>query len=169
MILRIADGLVDLTKCSVCGYLVHTTDIFDLNSTPKVCKWDIMAMNMDKREKIIAQYPDKFPNGIEVLGKKFVDLGKENKQKEKGDKMIHLGQEVKEKVTGFIGIAIARVEYINGCIQYCVKPKMGQDGRMPEGEYIDEKMLTIESDGVWIESGNTGGEMRDKPKDSYRG
>lgn len=81
--------------------------------------------------------------------------------------MIHLGQEVKDKVTGFTGIAIAKVAYLNGCIQYCVKPKVAKDGKLLAGEYIDDNQLEIIDDGVWIESEDTGGDMEDKPKDRY--
>jgi hypothetical protein len=57
------------------------------------------------------------------------------------------GDKVKCKVTGFIGIIISRMEWLNGCIQYCLKPKMkikkGESIKMPEGEYIDEQQLEL--------------------------
>ena len=62
--------------------------------------------------------------------------------------MIKLGQKVKDKITGFEGIVIAKVEYLTveyltGCIQYCVKPQMRESGKMPEGSYIDEVQLEV--------------------------
>ena len=56
---------------------------------------------------------------------------------------IKLGNKVRDKVTGFEGIATARIEYINKCVQFCVKPKVKEDGKMPDGEYIDVDELEI--------------------------
>ena len=52
-------------------------------------------------------------------------------------KKIKLGNQVKDIVTGFEGIATAKVEYLNGCIQYYVKPKIDEDGKYPSGQYLD--------------------------------
>ncbi|MDR1347825.1 MAG: hypothetical protein LBJ63_05255 [Prevotellaceae bacterium] len=77
---------------------------------------------------------------------------------------IKLGQKVRDMVTGFEGIAIARIEYLNGCIQYCVKPQ-SQKGEMPESEYIDHQQLEVVGDGVdIIPTGEPGGFMPDMPK-----
>jgi len=77
---------------------------------------------------------------------------------------IELGNKVRDKVTGFEGIATARVEYINKCVQYCVKPKVKEDGKMTNGEYIDIDELEIIDDGIVIESKPTGGLQRDCPR-----
>ena len=37
---------------------------------------------------------------------------------------IELGDKVKCKHTGFVGIAVAKTEFINGCIQYEVMPRV---------------------------------------------
>jgi len=84
--------------------------------------------------------------------------------------MIKLGQKVKDKVTGFTGIAIAKIEYLNGCIQFCVKPKIkAKDNKMSEGQYIDVEQLEVVGEGIRVESKPTGGVMGDTPGDSYRG
>jgi len=54
---------------------------------------------------------------------------------------IELGTKVQDKITGFVGTATSRVEYINGCVQYCVVPTVQEDGKMPIGEYIDVSQL----------------------------
>ena len=56
---------------------------------------------------------------------------------------IILGTKVKDKVTGFEGIATARVKYLNGCIQYCVDPKVDKEGKMSKCHYIDFDQLEI--------------------------
>lgn len=79
--------------------------------------------------------------------------------------MIKLGMKVKDRVTGFTGIATAKVEYINGCVQFCVKPPVGVDGKMPEGEYLDVQQLEeVKGEGVDLNQKKTGGPQRDQPK-----
>ncbi len=56
---------------------------------------------------------------------------------------ITLGDTVKCINTGFTGIATAKMEFMNGCIQYEVVPKMGKDKKYPEGEFIDIQSLEI--------------------------
>lgn len=56
---------------------------------------------------------------------------------------IKLGDKVKCKITGFKGIAVARTEFINGCIQWSVLPKGDKSNKMPEEIGIDEQSLEI--------------------------
>jgi hypothetical protein len=60
---------------------------------------------------------------------------------------IELGAKVKNIVTGFTGIATARVEYLNGCIQYCVEGLANKDGKS-EYHYIDEGSLDVVGKGI---------------------
>jgi len=83
--------------------------------------------------------------------------------------MIKLRQKVRDKITGFEGITTARIEYDNGCIQFCVKPKMTEPGKMPEGQYIDVEQLVFIKEGETIDSRPGGGERQDKPKANYSG
>jgi len=56
--------------------------------------------------------------------------------------MIELGQKVKDKVTGFTGMATAKIEYMNGCIQFLVMPRQKKDDKKyPKGSYIDVEQL----------------------------
>ena len=70
---------------------------------------------------------------------------------EKPAKFI-LGQRVRDTVTGFEGIAIGRVVYINGCHQYLVKPrcevKKDEPMKQPEGWYIDDQSLELVDQGI---------------------
>lgn len=77
---------------------------------------------------------------------------------------IKLGNKVRDKVTGYEGVATARVEYLNGCVQFCVKPRVGSDGKMPDHEYIDVQQLEVVSQGDTITPSKTGGPQRDCPK-----
>lgn len=82
--------------------------------------------------------------------------------------MVKLGDTVQDAVTGFVGVATARVEYINGCVQFGVTPK-AVDGKMPDAVYIDHQRLAVHGDPVAMPSSDTGGPMRDTPPSTYRG
>lgn len=67
--------------------------------------------------------------------------------------MIKLGQEIRDKVTGFKGTAIAEVEYLFGCNQFAVSPKMNENGDIKDAEFFDAGRLEILSEGVYTEEG----------------
>jgi hypothetical protein len=78
---------------------------------------------------------------------------------------IKLGDKVKDKVTGYEGIATARVEYLNGCTQYGVSGKVGEDGKVPEALFIDHTQLEVVAEGaVQVESQDTGGPTTRGPR-----
>lgn len=71
---------------------------------------------------------------------------------------IKLGSKVRDKVTGFTGIATARVEYLHGCVQIEIMPPVDKDNKKPDSIYIDEPRLeAIEEKAVNIKSTATGG------------
>jgi len=57
--------------------------------------------------------------------------------------MIALGSEVKDKYSGYKGIAVARTEFINGCVQYHVVAKVTKEHPQPEEIDIDEESLEV--------------------------
>ncbi len=85
---------------------------------------------------------------------------------------IKLGDKVKDKITGFEGIVIARIEYLNGCIQYGVKARV-KEAALKEAEYIDEGQIERLGPGInkpepkptkEKEPRKTGGFQPDAPK-----
>ena len=56
---------------------------------------------------------------------------------------IELGDKVKCKYTGYIGYALAKTEFINGCIQFTILPKWDKKGPNVEGMEIDENSLIV--------------------------
>lgn len=56
---------------------------------------------------------------------------------------FRLKDEVKDTVTGFKGTITARIEYLNGCIQYCVEPKVGKEMKMEKHHWVDEAQLEL--------------------------
>jgi len=80
--------------------------------------------------------------------------------------VIKLGEKVKDEVSGLVGIASARVEYLNGCIQYGVRARVKADGTLPDTIFIDENQLEVVGKGLAIKRKREpiGGEMFDRPK-----
>jgi hypothetical protein len=63
-------------------------------------------------------------------------------EKQKEESMsIKLGQMVKDVITGLRGVAIARIEYMNGFVQYEVQPPVDKDGKWLDGKWFQEKNL----------------------------
>ncbi len=58
---------------------------------------------------------------------------------------IKLGEKVKDSITGFTGIAIAKVEYLNGCVSIEVKSQKLKDGQPIKAHWFDEQNLTRSS------------------------
>lgn len=88
---------------------------------------------------------------------------------------IELGNKVRDRVTGFEGIATAKILFLNGCVQFCVKPSLSKaqinKGEYTEGQYVDVGQLVFVSKGLVELSGekDDGGMMSDMPGDTYRG
>ena len=84
---------------------------------------------------------------------------------------IKLGQKVKDRVTGFTGIVISKLEYLNGCIQLGVKPNKLKDGETLEAEYVDIEQMDVVGNGInkpeKKQKEATGGPQRDVPKKGY--
>jgi len=64
--------------------------------------------------------------------------------------MIQLGDKVKDIISGYVGIAVAKTEFINGCIQYTLTSRVGKDNKLSSEEFgIDEtSLIVIEKDFV---------------------
>lgn len=55
--------------------------------------------------------------------------------------MVKLGDRVKDSITGFAGIAIARCEYLNGCVRVSIQPVKLKDGKPIDELWVDESQL----------------------------
>ena len=54
-----------------------------------------------------------------------------------------LGQKVRDIITGFEGVATGRCEYITGCNQILVAPRVKDDGTKPDPQWLDEDRLEV--------------------------
>jgi hypothetical protein len=59
---------------------------------------------------------------------------------------IDLGEKVEDLITGFTGTVTGRCEYISGCAQYLLTPRIKADGSYMEGRWFDEDRLTAISE-----------------------
>ena len=63
-------------------------------------------------------------------------------------KKIKLGSLVRDVITELEGIVIARIDYLNGCVQYSVQPKVDKQMKLGKVEWVDEEQLEVIGDGV---------------------
>ncbi len=78
---------------------------------------------------------------------------------------FELGDTLQCKVTGFKGTCTACIVYINGCLQYCLKPPVDKDGKLVEGEFFDEAQIDlVKTEAPVVEKKKTGGPQMDQPK-----
>jgi len=79
--------------------------------------------------------------------------------------MIELGQEGRDKITGFTGIITGRSQFITGCDQYNLVPKM-KDGKLEGVQWFDEGRIEIIGVGITaaeVAAPQRGGPQRDAP------
>lgn len=62
--------------------------------------------------------------------------------------MIKLGDKVKDTVSGMVGIAISRTEFLHGCVRVGVQPQELHEGKPIEAVWIDEPQLDLVTVGV---------------------
>ena len=71
---------------------------------------------------------------------------------------IKLGARVRDRVTAFTGVVTQRMENLNGCVQFTVRPPMDKDGKFGECYCFDAPNLEIlEADIMSHTATETGG------------
>lgn len=80
-------------------------------------------------------------------------------------KDIVLGNTYTDTITGFSGVATGHCEYLTGCNQVLLVPKVGPDGAMRSGEWFDQQRVTlVDAPTVSLDNGQTPGADRPAPK-----
>lgn len=78
--------------------------------------------------------------------------------------MIDLGNTYTDKVTGFSGVAIGRVEYLTGCNQVLLAPPIARDGALRDSAWFDEQRLEVEgAERITLDNGATPGSCQQAP------
>ena len=57
-------------------------------------------------------------------------------------KNIKLGDKVRDNISGLEGIAVARTEWLHGCIRIAVQPE-AKDNKVPDSVTFDEPQLKL--------------------------
>ena len=57
--------------------------------------------------------------------------------------MIQLGDTVIDSISGLVGVAVSKTEYINGCVNYGVMPKLKKGATEMPSWNIDEAQLSV--------------------------
>lgn len=67
-----------------------------------------------------------------------------------------LGVKLRDRVSDFEGIAIARYEYLNGCIRYALGGKKEGD-KLPEFVFDEAQLEEVQAEPVKVKAKDTGG------------
>ena len=59
---------------------------------------------------------------------------------------IELGDKCRDIVSGFVGFAVVRSEYISGYIRIGLQPTVYNHKKLPDVQYFDEPMLFVLED-----------------------
>jgi len=61
----------------------------------------------------------------------------------KMENKVLLEDTVEDINNGFKGVAVSRMEFLNGCIQIEVAPRVGKDNKIQESVFIDIQSLKV--------------------------
>ena len=56
---------------------------------------------------------------------------------------VRLGDKVRDTITGNEGIAVARTEWLHGCVRICIQPEGGKDGVPFDSFVVDEPQVEV--------------------------
>jgi hypothetical protein len=71
---------------------------------------------------------------------------------------IELGKRYKDSISGFVGIAVARTEWLHGCERITLQPTTDKDGKMMDTASFDApQLIDIEQPLARVETPRAGG------------
>lgn len=77
---------------------------------------------------------------------------------------FELGDKLKDLVSEVEGVCIGRIEYLNGCTQYAIKPKKLKNGKVLEAEWVDSQQVVKSGKNININKTRTGGSSSLAPR-----
>lgn len=80
---------------------------------------------------------------------------------------IVLGDRVRDSITGFEGVAVARTDWLHGCVRYGVQSAELKDGKPIEPQWFDEPQLVKVDQVAVARASQASGGPRDDPQRSY--
>ena len=81
---------------------------------------------------------------------------------------IELGDLVREKITGLEGIAIAKTEWLNGCVRFSVQGRvLDKEGKVPDPQCFDiQQIALVQKQAFYQKAKPRGGPMPDPQRSS---
>ena len=70
---------------------------------------------------------------------------------------MKVGDLIRDTITGFEGIAIARTDWLNGCVRFLIQPKMLHEGKPVEAQSFDQEQCELVGAGPELVQQPTGG------------
>jgi hypothetical protein len=64
--------------------------------------------------------------------------------------MLQFGVEAYDVITGFTGAIIAYVQYMTGCNQYLLAPRVDKEGKQIESHWFDEARIKVKDKGATV-------------------
>jgi hypothetical protein len=72
--------------------------------------------------------------------------------------MIKLGKTYQDKISGFEGVAVARTDWLYGCVRITLQPKKLHDGKPVDSSTFDEPQLVeVAEEPIKAPKGSRGG------------
>ena len=65
--------------------------------------------------------------------------------------MLKLGDIAKDKISGFTGVVVARIDYITGCVQFRLQPQSLHEGKPVDAFWFDEMCLQLCPEAAQVE------------------
>ena len=69
--------------------------------------------------------------------------------------MIELGVTAEDKVTGFRGTVTGKCQYLTGCNQVLLIPRVDKDGKCQDGAWFDEQRIVVDEAKPIIKTDNS--------------
>ena len=71
---------------------------------------------------------------------------------------IKMGMTVQDKITNFSGIVTGKCQYISGCDQALVIPRVKEDGSYKDGQWFDiQRLVVVSAPEIKLDNGDTPG------------
>jgi hypothetical protein len=78
---------------------------------------------------------------------------------------MQLGITAKDKITGFQGVVAGFCQYISGCNQALLIPKIGENGDFKESHWFDvQRLEAVAADVIKLDNAETPGFEKGAPK-----
>lgn len=80
---------------------------------------------------------------------------------------VELGDRVKDTISGLVGIAVAKTEWLNHCVRVAIQPEKVKDGKPAESVYLDiEQLVVVKKAVVKVDKSTPAASRPNGPRDN---